>query len=169
MNLETIQHQIFEIRGVKVMRDSDLAKLYRVETKRLKEAVKRNRSRFPIDFMFELTHEEVKFLRSQNASSSWGGSRYKPYVFTEQGIAMLSGVLNSETAVNVNISIMRAFVCMRKFALSHTELTRKLEYLEVMVDQKFTDVYKALEYLIDKNFKDINQSKRKRIGFKPDN
>jgi len=108
-------------------------------------------------------------LRSQNASSSWGGSRYKPYVFTEQGIAMLSGVLNSETAVNVNISIMRAFVCMRQFALSHTELTRKLECLEVLVDQKFTDVYKALEYLIDKNVKDINQSKRKRIGFKPDN
>ena len=169
MNLETIQHQIFEIRGVKVMRDSDLAKLYRVETKRLKEAVRRNRSRFPIDFMFELTQEELEFLRSQNASSSWGGSRYKPYVFTEQGIAMLSGVLNSETAINVNISIMRAFVCMRQFALSHTELTRKLEYLEELVDQKFTDVYKALEYLIDKNVKDINQSKRKRIGFKPDN
>ena len=131
MDLQIIQSKIYEIRGCRVMLDSDLAALYQVETKALKQAVKRNIDRFPDDFMFQLTKEEMESLRSQvmtleketgdetnlrsqTVTSRWGGSRYQNFVFTEQGVAMISSVLRSDTAVKVNISIMRAFVLMRQ-------------------------------------------------------
>ncbi|WP_195348484.1 ORF6N domain-containing protein [Bacteroides nordii] len=115
MELQFIQSKIYEIRGQKVMLDRDLAELYGIETKRLKEAVRRNLRRFPVDFMFELNRKEFEFLRSQIAfSNGRGGLRYMPFAFTEQGVAMLSSVLNSDVAIEVNISIMRAFVAVRQ-------------------------------------------------------
>lgn len=112
--LQLIQSKIYELRGQKVMVDKDLAELYQVETRRLNEAVKRNIKRFPSDFMFQLTTEEFEILKSQFAISSWGGTRKLPFAFTEQGLAMLSGVLNSDIAIEVNIKIMRAFVAVRQ-------------------------------------------------------
>ena len=132
---------IYEIRGNKVMLDSDLANLYGVETKRLKEKVRRNISRFPEDFMFIITFEEFKILRSQFASSSWGGSCHDHMVFTEHGVAMLSTVLNSERAIAVNIQIIRVFTRMRKMIESYKEILRKLEQLEkkdLELDEKVT-------------------------------
>ena len=126
MQITVIQKKIFEIRGHKVMLDFHLAELYEVETKVLKQAVKRNINRFPSDFMIELNDNDLRILRSQIVTSRWGGSRYKPYAFTEQGIAMLSSILNSEKAINVNIFIIRTFVLMRQYALDHQELERKL-------------------------------------------
>ncbi len=140
MELEIIKNSIHEIRGLKVILDFELAKMYQVETKRLKESVRRNSRRFPVDFMFELTQEEWTNLRSQIATSSWGGKRYPPFAFTEQGIAMLSSVLNSEVAIDVNISIMRAFVMMRQWAMNHQELSEKLTALEQQYGQKFKDI-----------------------------
>ena len=118
MELELIKNQIHEIRGKKVMLDMDLAKIYEVETRVLKQAVRRNMDRFPDDFMFELTEEEMKNLTSQFVTSSWGGQRHKPFAFTEQGIAMLSSVLKSKKTIHMNISIMRAFVMMRQWAIT---------------------------------------------------
>ncbi len=116
--IEQIVAKIYFFRNKKVMMDSDLASLYGVESKQLKRAVKRNISRFPSDFMFELTKEEYQNLRCQLGTSSWGGQRYLPYAFTEQGVAMLSSVLNSEKAIQVNIQIMRAFTSLREFAIT---------------------------------------------------
>jgi ORF6N domain len=130
MELEVIKSKIIEIRGCKVMLDFDLALLYNVETRVLKQAVRRNHNRFPEDFMFELTKKEFENLRSQFASSSHGGLRYMPFAFTEQGIAMLSSVLNSEKAIEINISIIRAFVTMRQFTLSYSELKTRVEEIE---------------------------------------
>ena len=138
MELEVIQNKIFEIRGFKVMLDFDLALLYNVENKRLKEAVRRNLNRFPDDFMFELTKMEYDSLRSQIASLKNGRGqhlKYLPFAFTEQGIAMLSSILNSEKAIEVNISIIRAFVTMRQFTLTYSELkldTRSNRYRETL-------------------------------------
>ncbi len=146
------------------MLDSDLADLYGVETKRLKEAVRRNLQRFPKDFMFKLTNEEFENLRTQFATSSWGGARYLPFAFTEQGVAMLSSVLSSSKAIEVNIQIVRAFVFLRQYALSHAELTDKLNKLESRFDQKFNDVYEAINYLLQKE--EPNESaNNKKIGF----
>ncbi|MFR2069016.1 MAG: ORF6N domain-containing protein [Bacteroides nordii] len=134
--LVIIENKIYEIRGQKVMLDFDLAKMYQVETKNLNKAVKRNIERFPEDFMFQLTSEEMANLRFQIGTSSWGGTRYLPFAFTEQGVAMLSGILRSPQAVEVNINIMRAFVHMRQYLLSHVsrqeldELKQRIEYLE---------------------------------------
>lgn len=134
--LVIIENKIYEIRGQKVMLDFDLAKMYQVETKNLNKAVKRNIERFPEDFMFQLTSEEMANLRFQIGTSSWGGTRYLPFAFTEQGVAMLSGILRSPQAVEVNINIMRAFVHMRQYLLSHVsrqeldELKQSIEYLE---------------------------------------
>lgn len=127
---QKILQRIYVVRGVKVMLDKDLAELYHVETKRLKEAVKRNISRFPKDFMFVLTSKEWQNLRSKIATSSWGGVRYLPLVFTEQGLTMLSCVLNSETAIEVNIRIIRVFTKMRDYALTHKEILIQLAKLE---------------------------------------
>ena len=162
MELEVIQNKIFEIRGCKVMLDFDLALLYNVENKRLKEAVRRNSNRFPEDFMFELTEIEFNSLRSQIASSNRGGVRYMPFAFTEQGIAMLSSVLNSEKAIEINISIIRAFVMMRQFTLSYSELKTRIEEIE----NQFPDIYKALNYLVDKDKLGNNTKERVKIGYK---
>ena len=118
MELEIIKNSILEIRGKKVMLDMDLAKLYEVETRVLKQAVRRNIERFPMDFMFELNENEIQNLTSHFVTTSWGGQRHKPFAFTEQGIAMLSSVLKSKKAIHMNISIMRAFVMMRQWAIT---------------------------------------------------
>jgi hypothetical protein len=138
MELEIINQKIYTVRNVKIMLDKDLAELYEVETRVLKQAVRRNAKRFPPDFLFELTKEESNALRSQFVTLKVNRgefSKYLPFAFTELGIAMLSTVLNSERAIQVNISIMRAFVLLRKFALSHTDLTEKLNELELRYDQ----------------------------------
>ena len=143
------------------MLDADSAELYGVETKVLNQAVKRNTERFPEDFMFQLSEEEFDFLRSQSVTSSqWGGRRYPPYAFTEQGIAMLSSVLRSKRAVVVNIEIMRAFVHLRQILSSHAELARKLNELEKRYDVQFKVVFEKI-----KEFMTPPEPKRKRIGF----
>jgi len=157
---EIIEKRIYILRNQKVMLDFHLAGLYHIPTKRLKEQVKRNLKRFPDDFMFELTNEEFQNLRSQFATSSWGGSRYKPFVFTEQGIAMLSSVLNSDTAIQVNIEIMRAFVKLRELMLTHKDLARKLESLEKKYDSQFKTVFDAIKQLMTPTIKE-----KHKIGF----
>jgi phage regulator Rha-like protein len=170
MELQTIQNRIYEVRGQKVLLDFDLATMYGTETKRLKEAVRRNMERFPSDFMFELTNEEYKSLRTQFATLEKEGrgkfSKYNPFAFTEQGIAMLASVLRSPKAIEVNIQIVRAFVFLRKYALSHSELTLKLQELETKYNRQFKDVFEAINFLLQRNKIETNQKKRKRIGFK---
>ena len=166
MELEIIKNSILEIRGKKVMLDMDLAKLYEVETRVLKQAVRRNIERFPMDFMFELNENEIQNLTSHFVTTSWGGQRHKPFAFTEQGIAMLSSVLKSKKAIHMNISIMRAFVMMRQWAMNHQELSEKLTALEQQYGQKFKDIEQVLNYLIQKDQKSIHQAARKEIGFK---
>jgi hypothetical protein len=165
MQLHTIQEKVYEIRGQRVILDFDIAELYETETKRLKEAVRRNINRFPEDFMFELSKVEFEHLRTQIATSKRGGTRYLPYAFTEQGVAMLSSVLNSEKAIEVNISIIRTFVFIRQYALTYKDLTDKLLELESMCHRQFKDVYDAINYLLKKNEQETEQSERKRIGF----
>lgn len=163
-----IQKRILVVRGRQVMLDEDLAELYGVETRRVIEQVKRNRERFPEDFMFQLTKGEVAILRSQFAiSSDHGGRRYAPYVFTEQGVAMLSGVLRSRTAVSVNIAIMRAFVELRRAAMSYDAIERRLTELEHESkerfgkhDQQLADVFEALRQLISPP-----PRRKRRVGF----
>jgi hypothetical protein len=146
--IEIIEREIYLIRGHKVMLDSNLAQLYAVPTKRLNEQVRRNLRRFPADFMFQLTDEEVSPLRSQIATSKRGGRRYLPYAFTEQGVAMLSTVLNSERAIEVNILIMRAFVRLRGMISSHKDLARRLDALEKKYDARFRVVFDAIRELM---------------------
>ena len=161
MPIERIDRAILVIRGHKVMLDADLANLYGVEPKVLNQAVKRNIVRFPADFMFQLTAEEVDRLRSQFVtSSSWGGRRYLPYAFTEQGVAMLSSVLRSQRAVQVNIEIMRAFVRPRQMLQQNADLARKLAQLEKKYDAQFRAVFDAIRELM----KPPEKTKR-RIGF----
>ena len=161
MEIELIKNKIFEIRGQKVMLDFDLALLYNVETKRLKESVRRNIDRFPEDFMFELTKIELDSLRSQIASSNRDRLRYIPFAFTEQGIAMLSSVLNSEKAIAINISIIRAFVTIRQFTLTYSELKDRI----LAIENQFPDIYKALNYLVDKDTGTNKNSERNKIGY----
>jgi hypothetical protein len=164
MELEQIKHSIHEIRGKKVMLDMDLAKLYEVETRVLKQAVRRNMERFPEDFMLTLDQYEIQNLVSQNVIPTinhFGGAL--PFAFTEQGIAMLSSVLKSKTAIQINISIMRAFVMIRQFALTYQELNEKLIALEKKHNQKFTDIDQVLNYLIKK---EQQQTDRKQVGYK---
>lgn len=162
MEIEVIKNKIFEIRGQKVMLDFDLAQLYETSTKVLKQAVRRNINRFPDDFMFELTPIELESLRSQIVTSNRGGLRYMPFAFTEQGVAMLSSVLHNEKAIEINIAIIRSFVSLRKFALNYEELTKRLTEIE----NQFPDIYKALNYLVDKDT-DANKNKdRNKIGYK---
>ena len=161
--MEQIEHAIFLIRGQKVMLDSNLAEIYGVATKVLIQAVKRNEDRFPDDFMFQLTEQELNILRSQIVTSRWGGRRYPPYAFTEQGVAMLSSVLHSARAVHVNIEIMRAFVRLRQMLASNVELARKLAVLEKKYDAQFGVVFDAIRELMVPP-----QPKKKRpIGFAP--
>ena len=166
MEIEHIKNSILEIRGKKVILDFELAKMYEVETRVLKQAVRRNIDRFPEDFMFELTEEEMKNLTSQFVMSSWGGTRHGAFAFTEQGIAMLSSVLKSKKAIHMNISIMRAFVMMRQWALNHQELSEKLTALEQQYGQKFKDIEQVLNYLIQKDQISIQQAARKQVGYK---
>jgi hypothetical protein len=166
MKISVIQSRIFEIRGHQVMLDFHLAELYGVETKRLKEAVKRNIHRFPKDFMFQLNNKEFTNLRSQIATSSWGGARHKSYAFSEQGVAMLSSILNSEKAINVNIAIIRTFVLIRQYILQYKDLHKKIKALENKYDANFKQVFNALEALLLQKQTLENQKNRKRIGFK---
>ena len=133
-DLIIVQNLIYEIRGQKVMLDSDLAKLYQVETKVLNQAVKRNSKRFPPDFMFQLDNKEFAILKSQFVTSSWGGTRKLPYAFTEQGVAMLSGLLHSDVAIDANIAIMRAFVQVRQYLLTTASMSAELKELRAKVD-----------------------------------
>jgi hypothetical protein len=168
MELTVIQNKIYEIRGQKVMLDFDLAEMYGVETKRLKEAVKRNTSRFPVDFMFILTQKEFQCLRSQISTSKKGGTRYHPFAFTEQGVAMLSSVLNSEKAIEINIIIIRTFVLIRQFALTYKELQQKISKLEKKYNNNFKEIFQALNVLLADKQQQEDFSKRERIGFKKD-
>jgi hypothetical protein len=147
--VERITSKIYLIRSQKVMLDRDLAELYGVETRVLKQAVKRNIGRFPVDFMFELSRAEFNNLRSQIVISSWGGIRYRPMAFAEQGVAMLSSVLNSERAVQVNIQIMRAFTKLRQMLATHDDLRRKIEDMEQKYDQQFQVVFDAIKLLLE--------------------
>jgi len=157
-----IDDRILRLRGHNVMLDVDLAALYGVATRELVQAVKRNRARFPSDFMFSLRVSEVANLRSQIViSSSWGGRRTAPYAFTEQGVAMLSGVLRSTRAVSVNIEVMRAFVRLRRMLESHADLARKIEALEAKYDSQFSAVFQAIRELMASP-----GLPRKRIGFR---
>ncbi len=166
VSAERIEGIIYLIRGQKVMLDSDLAELYGVETKILNKAVKRNLERFPKDFMFQLNYQEVVRLRFQNGTSKTGrgGSRYLPYAFTEQGVAMLSGVLTSPGAIRVNIEIMRAFVRLRQLLASHKELAQKLEELDRQLrdhDEQIQLIFKAIKQLMA-----APERPEKRIGFR---
>jgi len=166
MELQLIQNKIFEIRGQKLMLDFDLAELYEVQTKVLNQAVKRNLQRFPGDFMYRLTIDEWESMRSQfvTAYPDKRNVSATPYAFTEQGLAMLSGILTSDKAISVNIGIMRAFVLIRQYALTYNELSAQLKEIE----GRFPDVYEAINYLLGKDKLQVDQSKRKRIGYIPE-
>ncbi len=162
--LDPIVQRILLIRGHRVMLDSDLAELYEVPTKRLNEQVRRNIKRFPPDFMFQLTPEKFDSLRSHFATLKIGRGqhrKYLPYAFTEQGVAMLSGNLNSDRAIDVNVAIMRAFVKLREFALTHKELSRKLNDLEKKYDSQFKVVFDAIRQLMTPP-----EPKKRKIGFR---
>ncbi|WP_131536008.1 ORF6N domain-containing protein [Pedobacter nototheniae] len=190
--IKSLQNRIYEIRGERVMLDFDLASLYEVETKVLNQAVKRNIKRFPDDFMFQLTSEEfesIKFqieaindnlssqivikdqpnLKSQIVTSSWGGTRKMPYAFTEQGVAMLSGVVNSEKAIKMNIAIMRAFVDVRKILIKQSNINEQLIEIKERIgehDVQLNELYDAMENLIDEKIAQIKWKDREKIGFK---
>ena len=162
--IDQIQSKILLVRGEKMMLDQDLAELYGVQTGQLTRQVRRNLDRFPPDFMFQLTKEESDALRSQSGTSSWGGRRYQPYVFTEQGVAMLSSVLRSKRAVEVNVQIMRAFVQLRKFLSSQEQFRRKLSALERKLtqhDAHFKTVFEAIRQLMAPKA----PAEKRRIGF----
>ncbi|RRD60435.1 ORF6N domain-containing protein [Tannerella forsythia] len=165
MELQLIQNKIFEIREQRVMLDYNLAELYEVETRALKQAVKRNIKRFPPDFMFELTKSEWQELITicDNLPQNLKFSPALPFAFTEQGVAMLSSVLRSPKAIEVNISIMRAFVVLRQYALGYAELNRKLEEFMIETNMQFSDIYQALTELASQ--KEQENKPRRRIGF----
>lgn len=158
---ERIISRIFLVRNRKVMFDRDLAELYGVKTRELNQAVRRNLERFPDDFMFQLTMEEFVLLKSQTVTSSWGGVRKKPLMFTEQGVAMLSSVLKSRRAIQVNIQIIRTFTKLRQLMASHEELRRKIEELERKSDQRFKTIFELIKNLLDEKIKP-----KMKIGFR---
>ena len=182
--IQSIQNRICEIRGERVLLDKDLAALYEVETKALNLAVKRNIKRFPKDFMFQLSKEEIEDLRLQietlekgenplrlqnETSKGRGGTRYLPYAFTEQGVAMLSGILNSDKAINMNIAIMRAFVEVRKVLLRQSDLKEQLKEIRERLgehDTQLNQIYDAMENLLDEKAAQRKWNDRERIGFK---
>jgi len=161
---EAIAGRIVMLRGERVLLDADLAELYGVETKTLNRAVKRRRDRFPHDFMFQLTGEEAGNLRYQIGTSSWGGRRYLPQAFTEQGVAMLSSVLHSKRAVMVNVEIMRAFVRLRRILATHADLALKLAALEKKYDAQFKSVFDVIRELMTPP----EPPRKRRIGFVSD-
>jgi hypothetical protein len=158
--IELIASKIYLIRGIKVMLDRDLAELYEVETRVLNQAVKRNIKRFPKDFMFQLTKDEFEILKSQIVTSRWGGVRKLPLAFTEQGIAMLSGILHSDRAIHVNIQIMRVFVKFRQLLYDNEELRKELLEFKQITDERFQIVFEALDKLLQ-----IEEKPKKKIGF----
>lgn len=182
--IQSIQNRIYEIRGERVMLDRDLAALYETETKALNLAVKRNIKRFPQDFMFQLTQQEWESLRFQietlekqqhplrlqnETSKGRGGTRYLPYAFTEQGVAMLSGVLNSDRAINMNIAIMRAFVEVRRVLLQQTDIKEQLRLIKEQIaehDVQLSQIYDSIENLLDDKAAQRKWEDRERIGFK---
>lgn len=185
--IQSLQNRIYEIRGQRVILDKDLALLYETETKSLNLSVKRNIKRFPLDFMFQLTKEELEFielqrvvninmnaynLRSQietSSSGGWGGSRYLPCVFTEQGVAMLSGIINSDKAIQMNIAIMRAFVELRRVLLLKSDFKQQLDEIKERLgghDVQLTQIYEAIENILDENAEKTKWDNRSRIGFK---
>jgi phage regulator Rha-like protein len=181
--IKSIQNRIYEVRGERVMLDFDLAALYTVATKVLNQSVKRNIKRFPPDFMFQLTTDEWYNLRSQIVTSNvqnldnqisnsviqHGGNRYRPYVFTEQGVAMLSGVLSSDRAINMNISIMRAFVEIRKMLIERSDFKEQVRELRDRIgehDAQLSQIYDALENLLDEKAEQKKWEERVRIGFR---
>ncbi len=170
MELQVIKSKIFEIRGFRVMLDFHLAELYKVETKNLKRAVRRNIDRFPEDFMFELTKSEYDFLRCNFGTLENSGrgqhSKYLPFAFTEQGVAQLSSVLNSPLAIQVNISIIRSFVALRHYANELSQLNEKLENFMVETNMQFSEIYQVLTELASKEKERKQINDRKRIGFK---
>jgi hypothetical protein len=170
MQIEKIQTKIYEIQGQKVMLDFDLAEMYEVENRALKQAVKRNPDRFPNDFLFQLTKIEWQELITicDKLPEGIKFSPATPFAFTEQGVSMLSSVLKSKKALQVNIAIMRAFVFMRQYALTHKDLTEKLNELENKYDRQFKDVYDAINFLLRKDNQETEQKQRKRIGYKND-
>lgn len=185
--IQSIQNRIYEIRGQRVMLDFDLAELYEVETKVLNQAVRRNLKRFPEDFMFQLSQEEWQeirsskinpegtTLRSQIVTLKTGRgqhSKYTPHAFTEQGVAMLSGILNSDKAINMNITIMRAFVAIRRLALSQSDIVMQLHQLKQRIgehDMQLSSIYDAIENLLDEKAAQNKWENRERIGFKKQN
>lgn len=161
---ELVMNKIYLIRDQKVMLDNDLAALYGVETRVLNQAVKRNIGRFPVDFMFQLTKAEFENLKSQIVTSSWGGVRKLPYAFTELGVSMLSGVLNSETAIRVHIQIIRVFAKMREILLTHKDILLQLEKIEKKLTGHDDDIALIFQYL--KKLLNPPQPARQKIGFK---
>ena len=167
---EKVISKIYLIRGEKVMMDSDLADLYGVETRRLNEQIKRNIERFPEDFMFQLTEPEFENLKSQIATSSWGGRRKLPYAFTEHGVLMLSSVLNSDLAIKINIQIMRVYTKIRNMLATHKDLLLKFEQFETKLADHDDKIMLILEYI--KQFEkskqeELEQRNRPKIDFKP--
>ena len=160
ITIERVSSKIYHIRGAKVMLDRDLAELYDVETRILNQAVKRHLKRFPSDFMFQLTKQEFRNLKSQIVISSWGGIRKMPYAFTEQGIAMLSGILNSGRAIEVNIQIMRTFTKLRHVLVGNEDLKKTVEDLKNQTDERFEIVFSVLDKLLAEP-----EKKKKKIGF----
>ena len=163
---QKVLNRIFVIRGQKVMLDEDLADMYKIETKRLNEQVKRNRKRFPKDFMFTLSQKEFENLKSQNATSRWGGRRKLPNAFTEQGVAMLSSILNSDVAIEVNIRIIRVFTKLREYALTHKDILLQLAKLDKEIKGNSRDIeniFVVLKELIEKQTTVVPKNK---IGFK---
>lgn len=165
MELQIIQNKIYEIRGYKIILDKDLAELYEVTTSNLNKSVKRNLDRFPADFMFQLNNTEFDLI-FQNGTSSWGGTRKLPYAFTEHGVAMLAGLLNSQKAISVNIQIVRAFIMLRQYALGYAELNQKLENFMIETNMQFNEIYQALTELASQ--KEIDEKPRKQVGYVQD-
>jgi hypothetical protein len=166
---ESIISKIYLIREKKVMIDTDLAELYQVENKQLKRSVRRNIKRFPEDFMFELTELEFSNLRSKFGTSNWGGTRYKPMAFTEQGVAMLSSVLNSDHAIAVNIQIIRVFTKMRELLETHKEILLKLDQIQkkdIEQDEKIMIIFEYLKQLEQTKQQQVEHAERRKIGYK---
>ncbi|NOQ91707.1 MAG: ORF6N domain-containing protein [Flavobacteriaceae bacterium] len=170
MELQIIQDKIHEIRGKRIMLDFDLAEMYEVETRALKQAVRRNINRFPKDFMFELTKDEYNSLTSQIVTLKKKGRgqhrKYMPFAFTEQGVSMLASVLKSDIAVQISISIIRAFVLMRQHLADYKDLQEKINTLQKNTIMQFNDIYQVLNVLLDKNKESADKKERKQIGYK---
>ena len=163
---DIIMNKIYYIRGQKVMLDSDLASLYKIETKNLNKAVKRNLKRFPLDFMFQMNKREFEILKFQFGTSSWGGARKLPFVFTEQGVAMLSGILTSDTAILVNIQIMRVFTRIRQMLFDNTELRLAIDEIKNKTENNTKNIELVFKYLDELLDKKENQAPPNKIGFK---